>query len=408
MAVKSLKRAQERIEIKDLKLNALLEVSLAINDLLPKKELFQIYVNTLRKLNIEKLALLIHDKKWEWAISFGVKDGDLEFDAEKELTHFTEITEVNYSKSEALKAFDLLIPVYHQTQPIAFLLIGDIVNEAIKISPIIKHLNFIQTFTNIIAVAIENQRLAEEAILQERTKKELEMASEMQNMFLPKTFPNTEKLKISAYYKSHQKIGGDYYDVIPLDDERCAFCIADVSGKGVAAALLMSNFQANLRALSKYCNSLEELVQLLNTKVLENAKGDRFITFFIAIYHRNTHFLEYVNCGHNPPILLMDHNIHLLKKGSVGLGMLDEIPVLLKGEIQLKGKGRLLAYTDGLTEVENADLEEFGEERVMEILQKNPSLNNSDIIELMIQQIEDFKKDKPMVDDIAMLCCTLG
>ena len=112
--------------------------------------------------------------------------------------------------------------------------------ESEEISPIIKHLPFIQTFTNIIAVAIENKNLAKEAIRQERIKKELELASEMQTMLLPTALPKDNKLDIAAFYKSHQQVGGDYYDVIWVNKTEIAMCIADVSGKGVSAAILMN------------------------------------------------------------------------------------------------------------------------------------------------------------------------
>ena len=401
MAVKSLKRAQEKIEIKDLKLNALLEVSLAINDNLSREELFKIFEHTLAKLKIEKLALFIFNEQWTNALSCGVKN-TIEIDVEQELLQFTEISEVNFKSNKALKVFDLVIPVYHQTKAIAYLLIGDAV-EANGVSPLIKHLNFIQTFTNIIVVAIENQRLAHQAILQERTKKELELASEMQSMLLPTKFPVTPGIAFAGYYKSHQKVGGDYYDIVKVNENEWAFCIADVSGKGISAAILMSNFQANLRAVLQYQNNLKDVVSILNQKVNETAKGERFITFFIGIYHVKNKELHYINCGHNPPVLKQNNQLQILQKGTVGLGMLDDLPFLNEEKITLASDSCLLAYTDGLTEVENENNEEFGENRVFELLQNNNFAQPQLLINLLNYKLEQFKNNQPMMDDIAML-----
>ncbi len=401
MSVKSLKRAQEKIEIKDLKLNALLDVSLAINDNLSREDLFNIFQNTLAKLKIEKLALFIFNEQWTNALSCGVKN-IIDIDVERELIQFTEISEVNFKSNQALSAFDLVIPVYHQTKAIAYLLIGDAV-EANGVSPLIKHLNFIQTFTNIIVVAIENQRLAHQAILQERTKKELELASEMQSMLLPTKFPVTPGIAFAGYYKSHQKVGGDYYDIVKVNENEWAFCIADVSGKGISAAILMSNFQANMRAVIQYQKNLKDVVSILNQKVNESAKGERFITFFIGIFNIQNKELQYINCGHNPPILKQNNHLQILQKGTVGLGMLDDLPFLNEEKITIESNSSLLAYTDGLTEVENENNEEFGENRVFELLQNNNFAQPQLLINLLNYKLEQFKNNQPMMDDIAML-----
>ncbi len=401
MAVKSLKRAQEKIEIKDLKLNALLDVSLAINDNLSREDLFNIFQNTLAKLKIEKLALFIFNEQWTNALSCGVKN-IIDIDVERELIQFTEISEVNFKSNQALSAFDLVIPVYHQTKAIAYLLIGDAV-EANGVSPLIKHLNFIQTFTNIIVVAIENQRLAQQAILQERTKKELELASEMQSMLLPTKFPVTPGIAFAGYYKSHQKVGGDYYDIVKVNENEWAFCIADVSGKGISAAILMSNFQANMRAVIQYQKNLKDVVSILNQKVNESAKGERFITFFIGVYNIQNKELQYINCGHNPPILKQNNQLQILQKGTVGLGMLDELPFLNEEKITIEPNSCLLVYTDGLTEVENENNEEFGENRVFDLLQNNNFAQPQMLINLLNYKLEQFKNNQPMIDDIAIL-----
>ena len=405
MAVKSLQRAQERIEIRDLKLNALLEVTQAINSNVSKSKLYEIYENALRELNIDKLVLFIIEKKWDISLSFGIKKNEISIDVEKHLLPIKDITEVNNQTTGPFSQFDIVIPVFHKKKALAYLLIGDIFNEAIKISPIIKHLPFIQTFTNIIAVAIENKTLAKEALLQEGVKKEMVLASEMQNMLLPSNFPENPHIGISAFYQSHQEVGGDYYDVMWLDENRVAFCIADVSGKGVSAAILMSNFQANVRVLATHSKTLDELAVKLNGKVLETANGERFITLFIAVYDAKKRELTYINCGHNPPVLLQKNKIELLDKGCPGLGMLDELPKPNLGKVKIHKDALLVCYTDGLVEVENKQQEDFGSESVAKIVQHHKGIDTDKLNTELILALNQFKKSQPFVDDIAILSC---
>lgn len=405
MAVKSLTRAQRKIKVKDLKLNALLDVTLAINSNVSKDQLFGIYENVLRKLDIEKIALYIYEGEWNLATWYGLENKDLSIDVEKDLLQYEEIEEVNSKTDGVFEEFDLIIPVTHKTKPLAYLLIGDIINEAIQISPIIKHLPFIQTFTNIISVAIENKNLAKEAIRQERVKKELELASEMQTMLLPTALPQNEHLDIAAFYKSHQQVGGDYYDVIWVNKTEIAMCIADVSGKGVSAAILMSNFQANLRAGVKHSMSLPELVQDLNEKVISNAKGEKFITMFIATYNIESRQLTYINCGHNPPVLKNGNEILELKDGCPGLGMLDYLPSPKIGIVDVKPKSTLVTYTDGLVEVENNENLEYGTERVSNAINDHENTTMDALNCFLMEDLTSFKEDQPFVDDIAILSC---
>src|SRR5690606_24924693 len=173
-----------------------------------------------------------------------------------------------------------------------------------RMSPTVKHLNFFQTLTNLLAVALENRRFAERALASERDRRELELAAEMQQMLVPRDLPDEERIRAAAWYQPHQQVGGDYYDVIRSGPDELVLCVADVSGKGIAAALLMSNFQATLRALvQRGRGPLDGLVRELNANVLERARGERFITLFIARVDLRTGVMEYVNAGHNPPML---------------------------------------------------------------------------------------------------------
>ncbi len=404
MAIRSIKRADAKILIRDQKLGALLEITNAINSNLSKSKLFAIYEFVLREqLNIGKLVLFLNEGEWDMALKFGT-DSDVDIDVRRDLLPITEITEVNSKVEGAFKEFDVVVPVYHKTKPLAYLLIGDVMEEALMVSPIIKHLPFVQTLTNIIAVAIENKNLVNESLRQEGMKKELELASEMQAMLLPTSLPSNNNLDIAVFYQSHQQVGGDYYDFIELSDDEVCFCIADVSGKGVSAAMLMSNFQANLRALVHYSATLGELIDALNRKVLESAKGEKFITLFVAKYNIKTREMNYVNAGHNPPFLISD-DITLLKAGCPGLGMLDEIPLITEGRISIPAGSSLFCYTDGLVETENEQNKEYGMEGLEESLEKNRAKTPGEINTNVLNDLKIYKGRTNYADDIALLSC---
>jgi sigma-B regulation protein RsbU (phosphoserine phosphatase) len=385
-----------------------LEITKAINNNQPTQELLLKYEHFLRKeLNIEKIVLFSNDNnEWHTLLSYGISEKAIKaINIEETLLPLKEITTVMSLQTISLKGFDIVVPVYHKSNPLAYVLIGDIYEDELALSPTIKHLPFIQTLTNIIVVAIENKRLAKERLKEEVVRKELELASRMQNMLFPETLPNNEKVEMAALYKPHQKVGGDYYDVITLNENEIVICMADVSGKGISAALLMANFQANLLALSNYSESLSELVRELNRKVMRSAKGEKFITLFIAKYNYLTRTLNYVNAGHNPPILASGNAINQLKVGSTGLGMFDELPKVREGIITIDPYSILVCYTDGIVDIENKEKKEFSLERMIEILKYNKHLSMQQLNELYIKKIDSFRDGMPYIDDITLLSC---
>jgi len=303
-----------------------------------------------------------------------------------------------------LANFDVVIPVFHKAVPLAFVLLGDIEEERDGISPVIKHLHFFQTLTNIIIVAIENKRLYNEHIRQESIRKEMELASRMQTNLIPnpETLPNNEKLYVAAYYHPHFEVGGDYYDCFKLNENEYGLCIADVSGKGMAAALIMSNFQASLRALFTTEINLNTLATRLNSIVMTNTNGEKYITVFLAKLNTDTKTLSYINAGHIPPALYIPgKGIQYLKEGCTGFGMLQDIPKIKVGEIVVTAGSKLLLYTDGLVEMENENNIEFGTADIEKYLQSEDNMDHS--IWKIIQRLNIYKGRKAYFDDISIL-----
>ena len=401
------KSSLQRLKLYSFKLNSLLEITQAVNANLSIEELLDRYRGILQdELNIGKIVIYKLNETWEKILASGITDEETaEIDIERDLLHFKDITFVTSSTIKTLKGLDIIIPVITQDAPIAFVLIGDIDEEGEGVSPVIKHLHFIQTISNIIIVAIENIRLFNESLRQEAIKKELELASRMQSLLIPdkNSLPKNDFIQITAFYHPHYDVGGDYYDCIALNKNEVGFCIADVSGKGISAAILMSNFQANLRALFTHSTSLEKLVTDLNNRVMRSASGEKFITLFIAKYNYTDKNLEYINAGHNPPILFekKKKKLSLLHSGCVGMGMLDNIPVIQKGCLLISEPTKMLCYTDGLVELLDESGVEMGTARLEKHL-SNPRPIESNIEEIIVTQ-KILTGNKAIFDDISIL-----
>lgn len=400
--LETLKIANSALKLKNLKLNSLLEITNAINNNFSREQLLKIFEFVLRnQLNIGRLLLFTKDDIWEKSIAHGLIDGVEIPNLEKDLLSINEVKEAKEKGEKFFGQFDVVIPVMHKNDALAYLLAGDI-NEDLIENTKTRHIPFIQTLANVITVSIENKRLFKENIQRAGMKREMELASEMQNMLFPNMLPHNERIEIAAYHKPHQDVGGDYYDYIELSDNEVAFCMADVSGKGVSAALLMSNFQANLRALFKHETSLTDLVQELNAKVMNSAMGEKFITIFLAKYNFVTRVLQYVNAGQNAPILVTNNTTSALTIGCPGLGMLDELPSIKEGILIVEPNSIITAYTDGVTELENMREREFGEGKLELVLLDKQDKPVREINESIVKQLRNHKGQMPYVDDIAL------
>jgi sigma-B regulation protein RsbU (phosphoserine phosphatase) len=408
MAVLDIKK---QFEIKELELNALLEITQAINSNLPAASLYKIYNFTLRSnLNIKKLALFVLDEEWNCKASFGT---DHQFHKSKLLPEFKTIQDITHLREFEkcdFTEFDIVIPVTHKTNTLALVFVGGLD----KHDPRYENedgIRFIQALSNIIIVAIENKKLASKQLEQEAFRKELEIASDVQQFLFPEKLPNTEILKVEASYLPHDMVGGDYYDYIPINKNQFLICVADVSGKGIPAALMMSNFQAVLRTLLRQTPNLTDIIEALNFQVLENTKGEKFITFFAAIYDVRLKTMVYVNSGHNPPILWDKKNgLRLLEEGSTVLGAMHPLPFLNEGFVTDLDDFLLFCYTDGLTETINEQGEEFGMEKLMEYFQKDHTYlkDLKTIHQDIIVQLDNFKGKNGYHDDITILSCRVG
>jgi sigma-B regulation protein RsbU (phosphoserine phosphatase) len=394
-----------QLERKELELNALLEITQSINNNVPEESLYKIFNFTLRSnLNIRKLALFVFDEDWSCKVNFGTQNNFQKLKLDDRFTLIRNVHRMDEFDECEFHEFDLVIPVAHKSTTLALVFVGGLnVNQNNEREDSIK---FIQALSNIIIVAIENKKLVRKQLHQEAFRKELEIASDVQQFLFPDRLPYTEVLKLEASYLPHDLVGGDYYDYIPINKNQFLICVADVSGKGIPAALMMSNFQASLRTLLRQTPNLKEIVEALNYQVMENTKGEKFITFFGAIYDISLKTMVYVNAGHNPPILIDKKNgIRLLEEGSTVLGAMNPLPFMNEGFVTDLDDFILFAYTDGLTETVNEDNVEFGLQSLLNYFEKNSTKDIRTIHQDIIVALDGFKGKNGYRDDITMLSC---
>ncbi len=400
---------KDRLSISRFKLDALLDITLSINANLPTEELLHKYESILRNsLGIGKILIFKRSENWECILNGGFsKHLEKSINVETQLLRFSEI--VFITEDVEFEGVDIIIPVHNNNVPLAFVFIGDIEEEGEGMSPVLKHLNFIQTISSIILVAIENIRFFNKSLRQEALRKELELAARMQKMLIPDNhrMPRDKRIIANGFYYPHYEVGGDYYDCLKLSPEKTGFCIADVSGKGISAAILMSNFQASLRALFTHDIDLLQLINKLNTIINANAFGERFITLFVARYDQESGILEYINAAHNPPVLFntITGEIRLLHSLCVGIGMLDEIPPFEKEIITIKNYTKLVCYTDGLSELKGEDGEEVSTKEIIRFISNSEPVRKN--ISKMMKKLGIPDNNPYLFDDVSVIAFDL-
>jgi serine phosphatase RsbU (regulator of sigma subunit) len=238
--------------------------------------------------------------------------------------------------------------------------------------------------------------------VKEALEREVEIAREVQRELLPRGAPKVRGLELAGICIPAIGVGGDYYDYLPLQDERVGLVIADVSGKGIPAALLMAGLQASVRSLALPGVSPCEVNRRLNDMLHQSTSASRYATLFFGLYDPQDRSLHYSNAGHFPPIHIGAHGTAYLSQGGLPIGLM---PGSLYGEGRRElGLGDVLAlYTDGVVETPNASGEEFGSTRLVEILTRHQDASLADILERVIEAVDRWSGGGPPHDDVTLV-----
>lgn len=266
----------------------------------------------------------------------------------------------------------------------------------------LEDVHFLDTLSVDACIAIENARLVQEALEKERIEKELEVAATIQNMIIPKELPEIPGYQVAGMNDPSKQVGGDFYDAIPLKDGKFALIIADVSGKSVSGALLVSTLQASLHAYLESDFELTELVRKLNRIILKNSTYDKYITFFIGILDPAAHTIMTLNAGHNPPLLHRKGELIKLKAGGVPLGMV-EYDDFQSETVALEPDDLIVMFTDGVTEAENEAEDFFGDEQLEETVRQIASGDAASITQKIYTDVKTFEGQAEQSDDITLL-----
>ena len=266
-----------------------------------------------------------------------------------------------------------------------------------------EHLNILTTLASVASIRVENATLLEERLERERMERELELATEIQQRFQPSGPPILPGYEFQGISFSCYEIGGDYYDFIERANGRMLIALGDVSGKGTAAALLMSSLHAAIHGQVSAGSSLDEVVRSVNRYLAENTPSNRFVTLFAAELDPATSKLTYINAGHNPPLVgRIDGRIEQLASGGFPLGIIPAAEFEL-GEMTLEPGESLVIYSDGVSEANNIAGDEFGLDRLASVIQNNLSVSAAGMRDKVESALSSFTQTAPANDDITLV-----
>jgi serine phosphatase RsbU (regulator of sigma subunit) len=294
----------------------------------------------------------------------------------------------------------VLLPLHTQSGRIGFLLLGHKTNGE-DYSP--EEMELLRSLGAQIALAAENLELFHEKLEKQKLEEQLGVARRIQEGLLPRALPEAPGLRLAARIRFCLDVAGDYYDVIPLRDGRTLLAIGDVAGKGIGAALLMSNLQASLRIVRDLGISLADAVRRINALIHENTPPDLFITLFVGIVDPREGSISYVNAGHNYPVLVHDdRRIERLDEGGIPLGIHPETDYV-EGRASFGKGSTLLLFTDGVSEAMKPNDEEFGEDRIASLVTAHARRGPEEVVARIEEEVEAFTGETSFGDDFTLL-----
>ena len=264
-------------------------------------------------------------------------------------------------------------------------------------------IEYIYSVGNLAIISLENNRLFLEALEKQKMEEDLLIARDIQRNLLPQSLPEYKHYDIAALNVSSKQVGGDYYDVIRINDNKFYIAIADVAGKGVPASLMMANIQAFLQVICRQDLKIDKATAMINDLVTANSSEGRFITFFWGYINTEKNTLTYVNAGHNPPYILRGGEVIKLKQGGIILGVMKTMVPYIFEEVNLIKDDVLILYTDGVSEALNLDFEEYTEERLEKIGMELKDKSATEILNGIKEDVQIFTQGNQQSDDITMI-----
>jgi len=406
MMINELQKVNRQLDSRVQRLSSLFELSKEFGSFAESFRVIKLLVySLLGQFMIQKYAIVLFEND-------EVDILDSKFDNEKifSLLKNYKLHNVNDSlRKESLRTsfpevselgVELIVPMQLQGKTRGLILLGSRAgNKSFQSSDI----EYIYSVGNLAIISLENNRLFLEALEKQKMEEDLLIARDIQRNLLPSSLPEYDKFDIAALNVSSKQVGGDYYDVIPIDNEKFYIAIADVAGKGVPASLMMANIQAFLQVICRQDLRIAEATAMINDLVTANSSEGRFITFFWGFINTRTNTLTYVNAGHNPPYILRNDSIIKLTKGGMIFGVMKTIVPYIFEEIKLEKDDVIILYTDGVSEALNLDFEEYSEERLEKIAKSLKDKSAKEILNGIKEDVQIFTQGNIQSDDITMI-----
>ncbi|MBD3373521.1 SpoIIE family protein phosphatase [candidate division KSB1 bacterium] len=411
---KKLKIVNRRLDKKYQELNTLFDISKEFNATLDKDKIVNLLIYAIMgEMVVSRCFVFLNEaNQLELAAYRGleIKPQDLHLLASQDLlNHLSRLSAPMRIQKNTIpkdlkplveQNFDIAVPMRHQEETKGVILIGEKINKQDYQDD---ELEFLATLGNQAAISLENVYLFQETLDKQIMEEEMKIARDIQKRLLPDKEPELASLDIKGLNIPSRQVGGDYYDCMILDNNHVALTVADVSGKGVGASLLMANLQASIKSLANHHDDLGKMVALINNIIHANTGFDKFITFFYSEIDLENRTLTYINAGHNPPYLFHENGeFEILDVGGLLLGMMPDMPYE-SATVPIRKNDVLVMFTDGVTEAKNAQDEEFEEWRLEELLAKNLDQSMSELVESILLEMKKFSGDEPQADDITLL-----
>lgn len=402
---KQLKTERDIIQKQNLLLKTLIDISNDFKNITSREhilKIFSLYLKGNLRINRQAIYLINNENITQLSNDFG---------EQIESNHILELFQISdicfrenlpiELKIKLPNSVSIVAPLIYHGEKKGILLIGKRLDN-IQFQE--ENLSFIELLANSLITALENNRLFLEELQKEKLERELDLAKEIQNNLLPKSNPIIPGWDIVGKSIPSKTVGGDYFDMIELPDNEYLFIIADISGKGIPAALLMSNLQASIRTLISLNLNIKELVERVNALLFQNTTYDKFATMFVAKLNLATGILEYINAGHNPPFYLKSNGeIYELTEGCLLLGVVENLGEIASNSIELKSNELVLMFTDGINEAINLEHQEFGTERMIEHLKSYSHLFSNAILDSLYSNVKLFAAGMEQYDDMTSI-----
>ncbi len=403
---KELRHINRRLDRKVHDLNTLLELSNDFNMMVDRKEIARVFkFAMLGQMLIKKFFFALEiDSHREIISSSGIKNNPSEVElnelfALEDVTHTSDIEGGIFIKENNI---DLIISLYFQKKKIGVVGVGA---QSDKKRYSTEEINFLQSLGNLALLTIQKTLLLEEKIIKERLEDELNLAKTIQEGLLPNPIPEIPNFDLAAVNISSRQVGGDYFDVLKLQDGSYLIAIADVTGKGVPASLIMANLQAMLHALAPLSISFEEATSRINNIIHENTPSDKFITFFWGKISSDGKTFTYTNAGHNPPMVFKAGKKEpiLLEDGGLILGAMPSTIPYVSTTYAFEKGDTLILFTDGVTEAINPEeTEEYEEHRLISCFNTHQKKSAKEIMQEIIKDVNQHTNNT-QYDDITMI-----